>query len=347
MVNLMGKIASSFIGVDLGHKAWQACRIKADCVPEYLGGLMTPQGIRKLVKWLKEGEGLAIETGTASFWFKKTVQMIQPCEVLILNALELKFISGSLKKNDKNDAFKIAQFVAAYDRKLLPLVEAPAEEMELMRKTVSDRRYIVRNIVQIRNRFYGLCIQAGYNQVKRKDLRTASNMTLALAKLGGVWQNSAKRLIVSMEHFEAQLADVNKECEEILKQHMQTSEIIMSMPGIGPVTALSILAYTNNFKTFSSPAAAGCYFGLVPRMDQSGSIEKKGRIIKRANRYLRGLMVQSAWALLRSKQECSIKEFHKRLAPRIGTGKAIIATARKMTEILYSMCQKQELFRAA
>jgi transposase len=121
----------------------------------------------------------------------------------------------------------------------------------------------------------------------------------------------------------------------------------MSMPGIGPVTALALIAYTNGFKDFHSAGAVSAYVGLVPRIDHSGKTQRNGRIIQRCSTYLRNLLIQGAWSLVRCRDDNAIKAFYQRLALRVGSAKAIVATARKMVEVLYHMSLTETHFRPA
>ena len=85
---------------------------------------------------------------------------------------------------------------------------------------------------------------------------------------------------------------------------------------------------------------------FVPRVDISGNTVRYGKIVKRAKPIKRTL-IESAWALTRSKEGGEIKEFYERLYPRIGKGKAIVATARKMIEVFYAMITNGEFYRGS
>lgn len=342
-----GETLSSMVGVDLGHKSWQACRFDTAGKHRFLNGTMKIHSIARLAKWLRDDDTVAIETGTASFWFKRVLESKRPCKVLVLNALKLKFIYESLKKTDKEDSLKLARFVASYPERDLPVVQAPSPEYELARKLVSERAELVRQMMQLRNRFYGLCIQAGYTAVKKAEIRNATNMQATLKNLPEAFQQIAQRLVDHCAFLENQKQEVEAACNAAAAEHYEKLDILTSMPGIGQVTALTISAYTQNFQTFSSAGAVSAYAGLVPRIDQSGTIVHRGRIVNRANLYLRSLMVQAAWSLTRCKKDTALKQFYERQALRIGKGKAIIATARKMIETLYVMVRDEQPFNYA
>jgi transposase len=197
---------SSYVGIDLGHKTWHACRFSHAGNHEFFSGAMDARGIGKLSRWLKDGDKIAIESGSVSFWFKRAVEEKRQCTIYVLNATELKFIYNSLKKTDKEDSLKLARFIATNPEKALPIVRTPDTNTEYLRKLVSERAEIVRHLASNKSRFYGLCIQAGITSVRKRDLRTAEHMAEIAQKLPQRWQLFAQMIIEQQKLFEAQLA---------------------------------------------------------------------------------------------------------------------------------------------
>ncbi|EMO38799.1 transposase, IS116/IS110/IS902 family [Leptospira noguchii serovar Autumnalis str. ZUN142] len=103
---------------------------------------------------------------------------------------------------------------------------------------------------------------------------------------------------------------------------------------------MAIMSYMGRF---SSAKQAAYYVGLVPRVDISGDSAYYGRIVNRGCHSIRRVIVQAAWSLVRCQHGGKIKEFYQRLYPKKGAKKSIIATSRKMIEILYSMSQNSSL----
>ncbi|EPE81773.1 transposase, IS116/IS110/IS902 family [Leptospira noguchii str. 1993005606] len=103
------------------------------------------------------------------------------------------------------------------------------------------------------------------------------------------------------------------------------------------ITSLAIMSYMGRF---SSAKQAAYYVGLVPRVDISGDSAYYDRIVNRGCHSIRRVIVQAAWSLVRCQHGGKIKEFYQRLYPK----KSIIATSRKMIEVLYSMIRTGTLF---
>ena len=83
---------------------------------------------------------------------------------------------------------------------------------------------------------------------------------------------------------------------------------------------------------------------MVPRVDCSGEKNRYGRIIKRGCRPIRAVIIQSAWALVRSGKGGDLSSKYKDLMVRRGKNRAIVAVARKMLEVLYTMVKKGRVY---
>lgn len=119
----------------------------------------------------------------------------------------------------------------------------------------------------------------------------------------------------------------------------------MSVPGVGPATALAIYAFMGDMSRFSSGSQVSYYSGLTPRIDCSGDQKHYGKITREGPSLLRKLLVQCALSCIRSKGGEKFKMFYEHIKSTRGKGRAIVATARKILEIIYILHKKNELFR--
>ena len=76
----------------------------------------------------------------------------------------------------------------------------------------------------------------------------------------------------------------------------------MTVPGIGPITALSYVAYVGDVGRFENAHQISNFIGFVPKVDRSCTINRMGHIMKLGNSLLRSLLVQAAWSCIRSKK---------------------------------------------
>ena len=113
------------------------------------------------------------------------------------------------------------------------------------------------------------------------------------------------------------------------------AERLMTVPGVGPLTALAYVSTIDDPTRFRRSADVGAYLGLTPRRYQSGEIDRQGRISKHGDRFLRTLLYEAANVLMtRVKRWSPLKAWGHRLSKRVGPKKAKIAVARKLAIIV-------------
>lgn len=129
----------------------------------------------------------------------------------------------------------------------------------------------------------------------------------------------------------------------------ETHQRLMSVPGVGPVTAVAFVATLDDPKRFRGPKQVRAYFGLVPREHSSGEKELRGHITKQGGSRMRRLLVQAAWAVLRSRptpEAEPLRRWTANVASRRGRYVAIVALARRLAGILFAVWRDGTSFRA-
>jgi transposase len=119
----------------------------------------------------------------------------------------------------------------------------------------------------------------------------------------------------------------------------------MSVPGVGPITALAFLSTIDDPSRFRRARDVGPYLGLTPRRHQSGEVDRQGRISKCGDAFTRTCLYEAANVLLTKVQRWSpLKAWGVRLAKRIGAKKARVALARKLAIIPRCIWMEGTLF---
>ena len=135
-----------------------------------------------------------------------------------------------------------------------------------------------------------------------------------------------------------QLRGVTSYLDRILADH-PGGTLLMSIPGVGPRTAEAILAYTDEVRRFKRSKQYPSYFGLTPKLDESGQMRRLGHISKEGPAVVRWLLVESVWRAIQKSP--GLKAFYE----PIGGGQhprkkvAVVATARKLLTIMRAMLQ--------
>ncbi len=118
----------------------------------------------------------------------------------------------------------------------------------------------------------------------------------------------------------------------------------MSIPGVGPRTSEAVLAYTDNIERFGNYKQYCSYFGLTPKLDESGSLRRLGHISKQGPSVVRWVLCESSWTAIRKSK--GLRAFYERvMGEQKGRKKiAIVAVARKLLSIMRAMLLSGELF---
>jgi transposase len=144
--------------------------------------------------------------------------------------------------------------------------------------------------------------------------------------------------------YDEQIKEITKVARSyVLKNHLREYKIIRSVPGVGDIGAIILIAEIGNFKDFDSGDKLASWLGLVPKVYQSANHTIKRSITKRGSGLARWIMTQIAHAVTRC-QESVLKNWYEAKKNMIGTGKAIIGLARKMITIIWHLVVNDELY---
>ena len=120
---------------------------------------------------------------------------------------------------------------------------------------------------------------------------------------------------------------------------MSRRGVLTGIKGVGPLIASAAAAIVGNGRNYKNGRHYAANLGLVPREHSSGGRQRLGGITKRGNRYLRRLLVQGAWSVLRyaHRSEDRLSRWARQVMARIGKHKAAVAVANKLARIIWSM----------
>lgn len=145
-----------------------------------------------------------------------------------------------------------------------------------------------------------------------------------------------------LEALEAEIAAVEKELSSTAIS-LPGVEILLGIPGIDVLAALTILAEIGDVKRFASAKKVCSFAGLVPSVHQSGKTRYTGHITKAGRSMLRWILIQVAQQAVR--QPGPLRDFYLRLKKRKGHKIAIVAAARKLLTIIWAMLTKNREYR--
>lgn len=146
-------------------------------------------------------------------------------------------------------------------------------------------------------------------------------------------------LLAALPSLNEQIEILDEKLGEVASRDERVRRL-MTMPEIGPVTAVAFVATLDEARRFRGAHQVEAYLGLVPREWSSSEVQRRGHITKAGNSRMRWLLVEAAWRLAthRKRPETqALREWAERIARRRGQRVAVVALARKLSGILYAM----------
>lgn len=325
-----------FVGIDLGKRTYEMKIIGINGKVTGTNGQTNPSGRKLLYRKLLATDRVAIEVCSLGMVMAKEIQKEVGCEVVLLNPSQLVLIYRSLKKNDKEDALKLARLVQKYTNEELPKVELPTEHEENLRQILTEIRQLKNDRTKEINRLHAIFVECGITEIKKKDLATIDNRIKCIKMLQGIALAQAERILKKLELVETQTEEV----EELLDKEIdgdKNIEKLTEIPGVGKQLASAYVAFIGDGSRFPNASTIGAATGLVPRLDMSSTVCRMGHITKCGNKNLRTLLILAAWSHVRSRDGGALKDKFLYMTRFQSKGKkiAIVAIARKLAELMY------------
>ena len=325
-----------FVGIDLGKRTYEMKIIGINGKVTGTNGQTNPSGRKLLYRKLLATDRVAIEVCSLGMVMAKEIQKEVGCEVVLLNPSQLVLIYRSLKKNDKEDALKLARLVQKYKNEELPKVELPTEHEENLRQILTEIRQLKNDRTKEINRLHAIFVECGITEIKKKDLATIDNRIKCIKMLKGIALAQAERILKKLELVETQTEEV----EELLDKEIdgdKNIEKLTEIPGVGKQLASAYVAFIGDGSRFPNASTIGAATGLVPRLDMSSTVCRMGHITKCGNKNLRTLLILAAWSHVRARDGGALKDKFIYMTRFQSKGKkiAIVAIARKLAELMY------------
>jgi transposase len=331
-----------FVGIDLGKREYTMAVIGRNGKMSIHLGKTSIQGRQALYKKLERTDKVALEAGNLAFIMAREIMERVGSEVRVLNSAKLPFIWDAPTKTDKEDAMKLAHLVEERRDEKLPLVPLPSEKEMERRKLLANYSREVKGRTKTINLLHALFVHQGHTTIVRKDLATAEKRLAATELLHGQEREESEWLLKHLDLYEQRIRELKVKIQREAKTD-EDMKRLQTITGVGPVVAYAYVAHVGDGTRFSTGSQVSNYLGFVPRLDYSGTIQRHGHITKRGNGYLRGLLVQAAWSMVRSKKGGALKEMYvyKTSGKGLGKKKTIVAVGRRMAELMYSVLRNK------
>lgn len=280
--------------------------------------------------------------GGAHAWARKlmalghTVKMMAPQYVKA-------FVQGN--KTDARDAAAIAE---AAVRASIPSVKVKSVDEQQLQAMLRVRDAWIKQRTALTNMVHGLIGELG-DIFPRGIRHFSANVTL--------WQSDHREqfpmmtqlldtLVEQFHRLSDQLAQIDRELQMFMAEHINCKRIA-SVPGVGPVTATTIIAQFSDAQHFSSARKFACAIGLTPYEHSSGGKQILMGMSKRGNARVRELLIHGARAVLHHKmgKAAHADDWEMRVLQRRGHNIAVCALAAKNARRIWALLRNQDVFR--
>jgi transposase len=320
------------VAIDLGGRESQICIRNAEgkvikekrCQTIKLGDFLKTRPPSRVV----------METCAESFAVAATVQSMGH-EVRVVPATLVRSLGVGARrlKTDRRDAQVLSEVSTRID---LPSVHLCSERSRDRKTLCGMRDGLVQARTQLTNTVRGwlrtqlVKVKSGQVESFPERVREA-----VLSRPEGMPAFVERQLQV----IESLTPQINAATQELAAQAVQDEvcQRLMSVPGVGPITAVRFVATLDEPKRFADAHRVESYVGLVPSESSSSGRQRRGSITKAGNSAMRWLLVQAAWCLWRTQPHDPMVQWARRIAERRGRSMAIVALARKLCGVMYAM----------
>jgi transposase len=292
----------------------------------------SPEALRAFAATLGPGDEVALETTLNTSAIAALLEA-SGARVVVSNPLKTRAIAEAKVKTDKVDARVLAELLAA---DYLPSVWLGDEETRALRRQVARRVQLVRQRTRAKNQIQAVLARNLRPRCPASDLfGHKGRRWLADQPLPDDERRTVDALLRQLDFAGAELRLLDGELARVALERPDVRRL-MTIPGVDMAVAVAIVATVGDFSRFASPDKLVAYFGLNPKVRQSGGLPAvHGHITKQGRGYARGMLVEAAWVA--AKAPGPLRGFYERVKARRGFQIAVVATARKLAVLCWHL----------
>ncbi len=284
------------------------------------------------------GSSLTLEPVSQWYCYADFIESLG-LDVKIANPMKVKLIAASRIKTDTIDAGVLADLLRV---NMLPeSYHAPAD-VRAWKEEVRLRMSLVRLRVQVKNKIHAL--------VWKQGLRSPYTL---FTKNGLIWldqQTFSKEATVALTTYRETLALLDRQINDAEERmitdnkHREEVKLLITIPGISYLSALTIMAEIGDISRFPSAKKLMGYAGVVPSTYSSGGKVRHGKIIKQGSSWLRYVLIEAAHHQLHCTKRKGLIDYYNGIKERKGSKAAAVATARKLCAVIFRVLTDKQPF---
>lgn len=324
------------IGLDVGDDHSYACVLDSEGVRREVFSLRTDlEGLRR--RFARPTVRVVLEAGSHSRWISKCLSEMGH-EVVVVDPRKLGLVAKSHCKTDRRDAEILARLgTTAGARSLLGKVEHRSEEAHCDLAVLLTRDHFVRQRTMDINRVRGVLKSFGI-RVPRMSTQCFHRKAAQYVPSGLL--PALLPILEEILSLQIRIKRLDDEIQRIAARYPQV-ERLQAICGVGPIIALAFVLSLGEPTRFKRSRDVGPFFGLTPRIFQTGRTDLQLSITRTGNPFVRRHVIQAAQCVLREKSpDCDLKRYGKKiegLGGRYPKKRAIVAVARKLVVVMHQL----------
>ena len=322
------------IGCDL-HARQQALAMLDTETGELVNLMLWHEGneVREFYSQLPRPVLVGIEATGSMHWFLNLMEELR-IECRVGHPATIRAAAPRKQKTDRRDAELILQMLV---EKRFPAIWLPTKELLDLRALVLHRHQWVRIRTRIQNALQAIALANG---LRRGPSLWSYDGQAKIAFLPLLPHASYRRSMLQEMYrkMEEEIENLTQRIEEQAGQR-RGAGLLMTHPGVGPVTALATEVFLGDPRRFIDGKALASYVGLIPREYSSGARQRLGGVTKQGSPLLRFLWCEAGAHAVRRDPE--LKRIYRRKLLQKGLGKARVAVARKLGIRLWIMLRDE------
>jgi transposase len=324
-----------YIGLDVSLKQTSICVVDQSGVMVREGVVESdPEAIASFVRSKAPGTvRIGIETGPTTTWLWTELKRLG-LPVICIDARHAKAVlKMQINKSDRNDAAGIARIMQTGWFKEVRVKDLDSHAVKAL---LASRALLVKIKRDLENQVRGLLKNLGL-VIGRAKFDVFAVRAEGLVENRPELAAVIRPLLEARKAIEQQVDNLDRKVLKLARHDVQVRRF-MTVPGVGPITALCFKATIDDPARFRRSRSVGAYIGLTTRRHASGEIDWSGRISKCGDAMMRMYLFEAAGVLLtRVPKWSGLKAWGAKLAKRNGLRKAKVAVARKLAVILHRM----------
>lgn len=290
-----------------------------------------------------EPKRVVFEATANARWLERLLKEDPTVEPVAVTPHKVRIIAETVAKTDQIDAGVLASLSKM---NALPRAWLPDAEVEDLRELTRHRAMLVRLRTRAKNRVNGVLVRRGILRPWGNIFGKLGRKWLTEVELDAVMRLEADQWLSLLDTYDQKIEVIERKLYHDYARRDRWRgdvEILMTMPGWGKLTALTILAELGDYRRFRRRSSVSNFAGLVPSSKRSDTSCRYGKITKRGSTALRNILVEVSINAVRKVPRYGKLYMRLKAAKSGNVGK--VAVARQMLEDGWTMVMKQEPFR--